>query len=314
MSDAARGVAVTKPRGVGLSERNPRIAALAQRQGGHVTRAQLVAEGLGTTTIDRHVTIGRLIRVHRGVYAVGHLPTNPIDRAHGVLLAAGPRSALAAGSAAALWDLFTAWPVQTQLISPLQRRVPGVTTHRCGTLLHRDITTLHGLRVTSPARTLLDIARSISTRKLHRFHNELRMRGLITNAQLIDVAERNRCHRGARLILKLAGASDGEPKRSNLEIEWTTFATRHQMPPYEMNVSGAGYRVDVLFRHPKPLIIELDGWSTHGTRQAYEQDRDRDANILAQTGIPTVRITRDGLHARPRRQAQRVNAILARGS
>ncbi len=63
---------------------------------------------------------------------------------------------------------------------------------------------------------------------------------------------------------------------------------------------------------PDRLIIELDGWGSHGTRRAFEDDRDRDSGILAATGIPTMRITYDGLHKHPKKQVQRINAILAR--
>lgn len=279
-----------------------------------MTRQQLLSLGLGPGAVKKRALAGRLIRVHRGVYAVGHLPTNPLDRAHGALLAAGPRSALAGLSAAALWQLRTDWPRRVELIGPLRRRIPGVSSGLSATLLQRDVRTADGIRVTSPARTLLDIAPRISERELHRAHNELRMRRLIANAQLLDVASRNRMHPGAKRLAALAGASAGEPKRSVLEIDWATFAAKYELPPFEVNVHVAGHRVDVLFATEKPLIVELDGWDTHGTRRAYEADRDRDAEILAKTGIPTIRITHHALHHRPREQADRVKAILARSS
>ena len=75
------------------------------------------------------------------------------------------------------------------------------------------------------------------------------------------------------------------------EVEWPRFARRYGLPKYEMNVHVAGARVDVLFT-PDRLVVELDGWATHGTRQAYQRDRMQDAHILATSGIPTVRITR----------------------
>ncbi|HUY59518.1 MAG TPA: hypothetical protein VMV16_07390 [Solirubrobacteraceae bacterium] len=214
-------------------------------------------------------------------------------------------------SAAAHWRLYTHWVYPLQLISPLQRRIPGLTVHRCTTLLRRDIRVRDGVRVTSPARTLLDLAPHLDERTLHRFHNELRMRRLINNAQLLDVADRNPTHAGAIRLRELAGASTGEAKRSGWEGDWPRFAKRHKLPPYEMNVHVAGERVDVLFT-PKRLVVELDGWDTHGTRLAYEVDRGRDAEILARTGIPTMRITYSGFHRQPAVQAARITAILDR--
>lgn len=294
-----------------FSDRNARVAALAQRQGGHVTRGQLLGLGLGRAAIASRLRRGWLIRVHRGVYAVGHLPGSPSDRARGALLAAGPRSALSGASAAALWELRPSWPGQIELTSPLQRRIPGLVIRRCTTLIRRDIRSRDGMRVTSPARTLLDLAPLIDERRLHRHHNELRMRWLIGNRQLIDVATRNPSHPGAPRLLALAGASRGEPKRSPFEIDWQRFANCYALPEHDVNVHVAGERVDVLFT-PARLIVELDGWDTHGTRLAFERDRDRDSSILAATGIPTIRITRHGLQRQPRLQVDRINAVLAR--
>jgi hypothetical protein len=294
-----------------FSDLNGRIAALARKQGGQVTAAQLRALGLGRGAVRSRTAQGWLIRVHRGVYAVGHLPTSPLDRAYGALLAAGPRSALMGRSAAAYWRLYERWVYPLQLISPLRRRVPGLKMVTCATLLGRDIRTRDGVRITSPARTLLDLAPHVNQRTLARFHNELRMRRLIDNNQLLDIAGRNPTHPGATRLRELAGASTGEAKRSGWEGDWPRFAKRHKLPPYEMNVHVAGERVDVLFT-PERLVVELDGWDTHGTRLAYENDRSRDAEILARTGIPTMRITHRGFHRQPAVQVARITAILDR--
>jgi hypothetical protein len=295
----------------GIHDTNARIAEVARRQGGHITRAQLYAAGLERGAIEARVKAGLLFPVHHGVYAVGHLPTNPSDRARAALLAAGPRSALSGGSAAAFWELYQRWAFPLQLTSPLRRRIPGLQISHCHALLQRDIRTKDGIRVTSPARTLLDIAPRTQTKNLHRFHNELRMRRLINNTQLLDVAARNPRHPGARHLRELAGASAGEAKRSPLEIDWENFAERYDLPAHQMNIHVAGERVDVLFT-PDRLVIELDGWGKHGTKLAFEEDRDQDSGILAATGIPTMRITYDGLHLRPVEQVRRINAILAR--
>ncbi len=307
----AGGVGVRSSHVMGISDLNRNIAKLAARQGGHITHAQLLDLGLTTTAIGTRSSCGLLIRVHRGVYAVGHLPTNPIDRAHGALLAAGPRSALCGRSAGAVWGLYASWPRRLELVSPMRRRIPGLLVRRSGKLMRRDIVVHRGVRVTSPARTMLEIAPRTAMRTLDRFHNELRMRNLISNEQLIDVATRNRTHPGAAILLELAGASGGEAKRSMLEVDWARFARRHRLPEHEMNVHVAGHRVDVLFT-PQRLVVELDGWATHGTRHAYEGDRSQDSEILARTGIPTIRITREGFRRDPAAQALRILAVLAR--
>ena len=85
------------------------------------------------------------------------------------------------------------------------------------------------------------------------------MRRLINNEQLLDVADRNPLHPGAKHLRQLAGASKGAAKRSPFEVDWQTFATRHKLPAYEMNMHVAGESVDVLFT-PDRLVVELDGW------------------------------------------------------
>jgi very-short-patch-repair endonuclease len=305
------GSGVANPPETGICDTNRRIAALARRQGGHVTRTQLLGLGVQKRAVEGRLARGELIRAHHGVYAVGHLPTNPVDRAHGALLAAGRDSALADRSAAALWELLESWPQRLELVSPRRLRVPGLRVRRCGKLQRQDLRVHRGVRVTSPARTVLDIAPRTAFRRLDRFHNELRMRNLVSNDELVDVARRNPRHPGARILLELAEASSGEAKRSVFEVEWPRFARRYGLPKYEMNVHVAGARVDVLFT-PDRLVVELDGWATHGTRQAYQRDRMQDAHILATSGIPTVRITRDAFKADPAAEAQRVLAVLAR--
>ena len=79
------------------------IAALARKQHGYVTREQLLELGLGVGAIKFRIGAGQLIAVYSGVYAVGHLPSLPIDRAAAAVLACGPTAALSHGSAVSLW-------------------------------------------------------------------------------------------------------------------------------------------------------------------------------------------------------------------
>src|SRR5437588_7725733 len=129
-----------------------RIAALAKRQRGHVKRGQLLAMGLGAEAIRYRIKIGRLIPAYAGVYAVGHRPTLPPDRAYGALLACGPGAVLSHGTAAAAWGVFKRWEVPFEVTAPCVHRRRGMRVHRAS-LERRDITVQLGLRVTSAART-----------------------------------------------------------------------------------------------------------------------------------------------------------------
>ncbi len=92
------------------------------------------------------------------MYAVGHRPVLPVDRAHGALLAAGPRAALSHRSAASLHGLVKDWQFPFEVTTVEDRRVKGITIHRSTTLKPRDLTVQLGLRTTTVARTIFDLA------------------------------------------------------------------------------------------------------------------------------------------------------------
>lgn len=262
-------------------------------------------------TLDRWVASGRLIRVHTGVYAVGHLPTNPIDRAHAALLAGGEGSALAGESALVLWEVWRRWPAEQEVVTVDQRRPVGVRARRCSTLLPRDRAVVSGLRVTSAARTLLDVAPRLSERQLGRAVADLRLRDALRIEQLDDVVARNRTHAGARRLRPLLEAAQPEPTRSVLEDTFLKLLKGSGLPTPEMNVHVAGYRVDALFE-AEGLIVELDGWATHRTKAAFARDRRQDADILRLTGMPTVRLTYEEATERGEKTAERLRELLSK--
>ncbi len=289
-----------------------RIAAIATRQGGHVHQLQLSHLALDASAIHYRVKQGFLIPVYRRVYAVGHLPTEPHDRAKGALLAAGPRSALSHDSAASYYGVWKRWRLPLHLTVATDRRLRGVVIHRNRRLLRSDIWTPEpGLRITSPVVTLLDIAPRLSERRLRRAINELRLAHQIGLQQLELTAARFPRHPGLRRLLAIVGTSQHQPTRSGWEDEWPAFAAKYGLPAYTINELVAGARVDVLFTEER-VILELDGWETHGTKAAFTADRKQDATILARTGMPTVRITYEGFHQRPAKEAEQLHAILAR--
>ena len=275
-----------------MSRNAPDLTHYVTRQGGHVTREQLYACGVARRTVDRWIAGGRLIRVHRGVYAVGHIPVRPADRAHAALLAGGPRSALAGASALVVWGIWRRWPDPLEIVVAGNRRAHGLRLHRSGTLLARDVTVQDGLRVTSPARTLLDTATRLSGKQLKRAVADLRLRDLLTVAQLADVVDRNRTHAGAPQLRPLIETAQQEPTRSDLEDAFMDLVRKHGLPVPLINVHVGGHRVDAFFPDHR-LVVELDGWASHKTREAFVNDRRQDSEVLWRTGIPTVRIPYD---------------------
>src|SRR5207302_11466052 len=137
----------------------------AKRQRGYVTRRQLMQVGLGEKAIEYRARTGRLIRIYDGVYAVGHVPALPHDRAYGALLACGPKSVLSHGSAATLYGIYRRWDMPFEVTVPTKRRRCGIRIHRAK-LTRRDTAMQQGLRVTSSARTLLDMAPRVTDMQL----------------------------------------------------------------------------------------------------------------------------------------------------
>ena len=283
------------------------VANLARRQRGYVRRSQLLNLGLGPEAIRYRVKIARLIPVYAGVYAVGHLPTLPQDRAVGALLACGDGAALSHGSAATLWGVFKRWEAPFEVTTPSVRRRRGVRVHRAA-LLRRDVTSQTGIRVTSPARTLLDVGPRMTGKALTRAVNDLRRPGYLHLAELEDVVERFPRHPGAgRLRPFVDGPRDG-PTRSDLEDRFLALTERFGLPRPQVNVWVAGREVDAWFPDER-LIVELDGYDFHGDRASFEGDRDNDATALA-LGIATCRFTDERMTRDPEAEAARLQAIL----
>jgi predicted transcriptional regulator of viral defense system len=132
-----------------------RLARLAAPQHGVVTIAQLLAAGLDRNAIKYRRRVGRLHLLHRGVYAVGHRPPSPLAAAIAAVLACGPDAVLSHRSAAALWRIVPRWPTTPEVTTPSKHRRPGIHVHRSP---HAETTIHYGIRVTTPARTLVDLA------------------------------------------------------------------------------------------------------------------------------------------------------------
>jgi len=265
------------------------VAGIAFAQHGVVTHEQLLRAGLTPRRIASWVQRGRLIRVHRGVYAVGHLPPSPHARAMAALLACGPTAVLSHRSAARLWGLIRYdGPIEVTAANTRRRR--GVIVHR-HRLTETDVTRHWDLPVTTPARTLTDLTGALPAAALTRAVNDARLHNLLN---VDDLPPRLRNGQTAR------------PTRSAFEDAFLEFVRRHRLPTPEVNTVVAGYEVDMLWP-PQRLIAELDG---HQHDWQFETDREKDADLLA-AGHRVVRVTWDRLNDQPVKEAARFRALLA---
>jgi hypothetical protein len=163
------------------------LAELAARQHGVVARVQLLALGFDVRAISYRLKVGRLHLLHRGVYAVGHRPPSPLAKAMAAVLACGAEAALSHRSAAALWRIVPRWREPPEVTAPTRRRRPGIKVH-CSSVA--NTTTHYGIRVTTPARTLVDLADVLDDRSLTRAVNEAQVLRLTTPKELTALVAR----------------------------------------------------------------------------------------------------------------------------
>jgi very-short-patch-repair endonuclease len=152
-------------------------------------------------------------------------------------------------------------------------------------------------------RTLMDLAASLPSRALERAVDEADRLGLAGHAELQAVAQAHRGHHGAaRLATVLASHQAGSTlTRSELGETFLAICRSHNLPQPQLNVRIARYTVDFLWAH-EMLIVETDGYQTHGTRRAFESDRERDARLTIR-GYRILRFTP--------RQIARESAVVA---
>jgi very-short-patch-repair endonuclease len=266
------------------------IARLATRQHGVVSIEQLRAAGLSQDSVKRRVRGGRLHRIHRGVYAVGHTALGSEGRWMAAILACGDGALLSHRSAAELWELLPVREGPVDVTIPTaggRRRREGIRLHRCASLLIASTIRCKGIPVTTPARTISDLRLAASTDEVHRAIREAQFR---------------------RLGLGDEDGREPDLTRSKLERRFLRLCRRHRLPRPEVNARVGPFEVDFLWRDRR-LIIETDGWQAHGGRLAFEDDRARDVDLKL-LGYEVVRFTYRQVIDQPQTVAERLKGLL----
>lgn len=282
------------------------IAELAEAQHGVVARRQLLELGLGRDAIKGRVASGRLHRLHRGVYAVGHRLISQQGRRMAAVLACGTEAILSHRSAAAHWGLAT-FSGAVEVTSPRSTRSRDAIGRHCALLPADEVAVLDAIPVTSVNRTLFDYAGIVPLDRLEAAIREAEYRRLWDHLSLPALLARHPGHRGnvnLRLCLERLQRTVGFT-RSDLEELFLPLLDRFGLPRPRLNarlpVAGEWIEVDCLWRE-LGLAAELDSRSAHETRSAFEADRDRDRRLQAE-GWRVVRITWRQLHDEPARIA-----------
>lgn len=221
-----------------------RLSAVAARQYGVITRSQVLAAGIGDTGIEERIRTGRLLRLHRGVFAVGHRELRRQGHWLAAVMACGPGAVLSHASAGALWNRGSA-SVYVDVTVPSRAgrvRRKGLRVHRSGRLAAKEVTVHERIPVTTVARTLLDLADVLPPQALNRAVDEAEYLRILDMTSLIAVVQNNPGRRGAKLLRAAEGPA--ELTRSHLEQRFIEILSRPNAPRPRVNTQIAGYEVD----------------------------------------------------------------------
>jgi very-short-patch-repair endonuclease len=251
-----------------------KAAEIAARQNGRITVAQLRNDcDFQNSGIERGIQAGRLHRVHWGVLAVGHLAPNRLGDWHAAVLACGPDAVLSHRCGAALMQIRDAVGPRIDVTIPphSHRKRPGIAIHRAA-LMGFEKTTWSNIPVTSPARTLVDLAHELKDRPeaIEWAMREMQFRRLF-DLKLVELSYARRPLRALGRLL--AGI---EPTRSPLEVAFLhRVVRRHNLPAPEVNTRVEGFLAD-FFWPEAGLIVETDG-TQHDEPLQRAADAHRDA-------------------------------------
>ena len=288
-----------------------RIARLAGEQWGVVSLSELTACGLSRDAVMLRVRSGRLHLMHWRVYAVGHANPPLEGRFLAAVKACAPDGVLSHFSAAALWG-FVQWDQRHPEVTVRRtgtRIHAGLRVHRTSTLDPPDLARHNGIRVTSPARTLLDLASQLTERRLRRAVRQAQSLHRVNTRQLVDVLARLGPRRGAKRLARIV-ATGPAPTRSELEDAVLDLILRDGLAHPSVNVPLVlnGRRVIPDFRWPtERLVVEADGAAWHDHKLAREDDAERQA-LLEAHGERVLRVTWEQTIARPHQTLARVRA------
>jgi very-short-patch-repair endonuclease len=268
------------------------IAELAGRQHGVVATRQLRERGISADAVRERHRLGRLHRLHRGVYAVGHLAPSAERGWMAAAIAVGDDAVLSHRSAAELWRLLPerSGPIDVSLPRRTGRqRRPGLRIHRPLSLPAGDIANQRGIPVTSPARTVADLGRVASPVEVRNAIRQAEVRGLA-----------------------LGPDRESDRTRSELERSFLQLCRRHCLPRPAVNRRVGAFLVDFCWPERR-LVVETDGYRYHRGRAAFEQDRDRDLRLRG-LGFEVLRLSHRQVFEEPEQVAAILRETLRSGA
>jgi hypothetical protein len=287
-----------------------------------VSRDQARGIGISDDAIDRAVAAGRLHRVFRGVYAVGHPRIGARGRMRAATLACGDDAVVSHRSAAFLLGLLDRPPVVVDAIAAggRGRKIDGIRAHLVPAPRRWETGTVDGIPCTSPARTLVDLAGVVSARTLRSAFERAAAKRIL-DVTAIEAASMPGARRGAAELQALlaqwrraAPVAKRERLKSPLEAMVLPLLVRRGAPEPRANapvdlVDGKRIEVDFLWDEQR-FVLEADSRDFHGTDVAFERDRWRDRELL-RVGYSTLRVTKLQAETEPEAVADAIAVRLA---
>jgi very-short-patch-repair endonuclease len=273
-------------------QRDQRIATIAAAQRGRVATRQLLAAGISSGMISTKTGNGHLIRVNRGVFAVGYVSPAPLVRETEALLACGEDSLLSHLSAAALWEMIPARPGGPPHLTTAgdARSRAGIIVHRSRVLTDADVRVRDGLPVTSPARALLDMCDLLTLRETERALDEGLARRIVTIDDILELVGRTHGRKGATELLRMVA---DRTMPGGGRTKWQRIASKAfreaGLPEAEEDVWYLGYQHDFLWRK-HGVTLEIDGYPWHSTKSNMERDRTKETRCK-QAGLDPNRVS-----------------------
>jgi hypothetical protein len=245
-----------------------------------VSTKQLATMGYTKSSVAKAAKVGRLHRVHRGVYALGHQRLTWHGRCMAAVLAASP-SVASHWSAGWLWGLLRAQPGTLHVTCRRSRHADRPFVTHTADLARADLARRDGIPVTSLARTILDLAVDSRERTVRRFIRQADDDKTFDLRAMEELLARTKGHRGQAKVRAALEIYDETPAftRSDIEKRFLEIVREAGLPMPSMNRFVDGYEIDAYWAEAR-FGVELDIYETHGSRLSFEEDRERDDELL----------------------------------
>jgi very-short-patch-repair endonuclease len=294
---------------------NERVTAHLSTHFGVIARPELLALGVSQRQIEWMLTCGELVHVHRGVYRHAAAPRSYDQRVHAGLVATGPDAVASHRSALVLHGArnFSADLVELSTTARSRSRRTGMIVHRTSLLERRHVCIRRGLRVTTPARTLVDAATVMAPQLVARFAQDWLANRVTRVDELNTVLDELPTRNGAASFRRALEAVDLRGADSVPEARLGVVLNAAGIPPtlHHLVTVETGDTFELDWAYPSARVgLEVDGYGIHlRSFDAFEKDRFR-RNEIEVVGWHVLNFTRRMVRNRPSQVVDQVRRAL----